>query len=194
MARKNPTKGKTPGGSKPPKRPRKSTKPKIARGIKTSNLKEKQPHGRPTVYTEEIALEVCERLALGETLPMICEDDHIPSRATIMNWVVENRSGFSSRYTHARELQREAWADDMITISDDARNDYMERVRLNGSKDLAYDKEHVDRSKLRVETRKWLMKVGSPHKYGDKVEQTHKADEAFLGLWSQMGGGKSKPA
>lgn len=149
--------------------------------------------GRPTAYTPEIAAEILARLADGETLPAICEDDHIPARGTVMGWVVDDREGFSDRYHRARELQRDSWADDMVTISDDGRNDFMERKKKNGDSTFVFSRDHVERSKLRVATRQWLMKCGSPQKYGDKIEQTHKADAAFVALWQRMGGGKSKP-
>ncbi len=32
--------------------------------------------------------------------------------------------------------------------------------------------EHIQRSRARVETRKWLMSKRAPKRYGDKVEQT----------------------
>jgi hypothetical protein len=31
-------------------------------------------------------------------------------------------------------------------------------------------------------------------RFGDKIEQTHKGDSAFLALWQSMSGGKPKDA
>jgi hypothetical protein len=55
-----------------------------------------------------------------------------------------------------------------------------------------FDREHVDRTRLRVDTRKWLLTKLKPQKFGDKVEQTHKGDTAFLALWQSMSGGKPR--
>ncbi len=40
----------------------------------------------------------------------------------------------------------------------------------DGKKTL--DHEHVQRSRLRVDTRKWLMARMAPKKYGDKMQHT----------------------
>jgi hypothetical protein len=55
-------------------------------------------------------------------------------------------------------------AEDCLRIADDAVNDWMETEhgpRLNG--------EHVQRSKLRIETRLKLLAKWNPKKYGEKL-------------------------
>jgi hypothetical protein len=134
-----------------------------------------EKRGRPTSYTEEFAAEVCARLATGETLSSICRDDHIPARSTVSQWVLDDREGFSVRYTRAREMQREVWADEISDISDTATNDWMER---HGKDDAGWiaNGEHIQRSKLRVDSRKWLLSKLDPKRYGDRthVEATGK--------------------
>lgn len=122
--------------------------------------------GRPSSYTPEIAREICERLAAGESLRSICRDEHMPDRSTVVAWVVEDRHGFSSQYARARDLGLEEMAESLTEISDDGVNDWMETndpdnpgYRVNG--------EHVQRSKLRVDTRKWLLSKLAPKRYGD---------------------------
>jgi hypothetical protein len=131
--------------------------------------------GRPSLYTEALADEICSRLATGETLLSICRDDHIPARPTVTSWVLHDREGFSARYAHARELQREVWADEISDISDSAKNDWMER---HAKEDVGWiiNGEHVQRSKLRVDSRKWLLSKLDPKRYGDRthVEATGK--------------------
>lgn len=174
----------------------KKRKGRVAKKAAPAQVVSEEPklcrRGRPTLYTPEIAAEILYRLADGETLPTICKDEHMPARVTVMKWADEDREGFYDRYRRARECQRDSWADDMVTISDDGTNDFMERQNKDGETTMVYNREHVDRSKLRVGTRQWLLKVGSPTKYGDKIEQTHKADAAFTALWQRMGGGKTK--
>ena len=43
----------------------------------------------------------------------------------------------------------------------------MERER-GGKKETVFDNEHVQRSKLRIDSRKWIMARMAPKKYGDK--------------------------
>ena len=121
--------------------------------------------GRPSIYSDELAAEICDRLANGETLSRICRSPHMPDRHTILDWAIKDRAGFSLRYARARDLQLEFWADDLVEISDDARNDWMER---NG--EVQFNNENVQRSRLRADTRKWLLSKLWPDKYGERVE------------------------
>lgn len=131
----------------------------------------KRPRGRPSVYRDEIAAEICDRVAHGETLSAVCRDSHMPPRQTVVDWLIQNRQPFSSMYARAKELQIERWADDLLEISDDASNDWMERegrVELNA--------EHIQRSRLRTDNRKWLIAKLRPEKYGDNVAQRVSAE------------------
>ena len=78
--------------------------------------------GRPTVYTEAIASEVCERLAAGESLNAICRDAHMPAENRVREWALDDRAdkggtgaGFAARYTRARSVGLERLADELIT-------------------------------------------------------------------------------
>ena len=62
------------------------------------------------------------------------------------------------------------WADDVVEIADNARNDYMDRLAKNGEIERVPDPELVQRSKLRIDTRKFLMAKLAPKTYGDKVD------------------------
>jgi terminase small subunit-like protein len=72
----------------------------------------------------------------------------------------------------ARELQAELWADEILEIADDGTNDWVERKRC-GVDITEFDREHVMRSSLRVDSRKWLLARLLPKKYGDKVQAEH---------------------
>lgn len=149
-----------------------------------SSVMEPPTHpGRPTKYTPALADEICDRLANGETLTSICTDEHMPERRTVIRWKTADVDGFMSRYVRAREDQRELWSDELIDISDDGRNDWMEKRVGRDETITVLNKEAVDRSKLRADTRKWLLTKLDRITYGDKVEQTHKGDAAFLALW-----------
>lgn len=131
--------------------------------------------GRPTVYTEEAAREICERLAHGETLNAICKDEHLPNKSAVLNWVLDQSLGFADQYRRARDLQLEWWADATVDIADDGTNDWVEKRAKNGEIQIVLDREHVSRSELRVNTRKWLLSKLKPERYGERVEvHTHK--------------------
>lgn len=133
------------------------------------------PLGRPTAYTAEIAAEVCARLADGETLRQICRSEHIPPATTVRQWVIDDREGFSVQYARARDLCIESWADEVVEIGDDASNDWMKRAGKDKGGDdespsWVLNGEHVNRSRLRIESRKWLLSKLKPEKYGEKLE------------------------
>ena len=63
-------------------------------------------------------------------------------------------------------------AEDILDIADDGTNDWMEKQDSEGSAaGWSFNGEHVQRSKLRVDARKWLMSKMKPKKYGEKVSQ-----------------------
>ena len=54
--------------------------------------------GRPSVFTPEIAAEICERIAMDESLIKICESDHMPSTNTVYRWLNDDdKQGFRVR-------------------------------------------------------------------------------------------------
>jgi hypothetical protein len=94
--------------------------------------------------------------------------------STIMLWVAEDRAGFSEQYTKACEARLHFHADELLDIADDGRNDWMEQLSDKGEV-VGYkvNGEAVNRSRLRVDTRKWLLSKLLP-KYRDK--QDHPGD------------------
>lgn len=123
--------------------------------------------GRPTLLTPELADEICDRVASGETLPNICVDERIPHERTIRRWARED-GPFREAYARAREEQMHSWADEIVTISDDGSRDYVV-TEENGRKVTKVDHDHIQRSKLRVDTRKFLMAKIAPKTFGEKV-------------------------
>jgi len=130
--------------------------------------KPQRGRGRPTVYTEAIAAEICERIANGASLKSVCSDDAMPSEATVINWHLDDREGFSERYMRARAVQAMRWHDEVVEIADDGSNDWMAKNKG----ELVVDHEHVTRSRLRIDTRKWLMSVTVPRLFGAKEESS----------------------
>lgn len=129
--------------------------------------------GRPSLYTPELAAEICRRLAAGESLRAICRDDGMPDESTVRGWATENTAGFFPQYARAREIQAERWADEILDIADDGSNDWMERQRGEDDTAIVLNHEAIQRSSIRIDTRKWLLARVLPKKYGAKVEIEH---------------------
>ena len=120
--------------------------------------------GRPTDYTQQIADEICERLMDGESLRSILKDEHLPEKSTVFKWLLHNKE-FIYQYTHAREVQAETFVDEMTDIADDGSNDYMEKITQSGEITHVPDHEHINRSRIRIDTRKWIAERMKPKKY-----------------------------
>lgn len=126
--------------------------------------------GRPSIFTEEIAAELCAHLAMGESLRTACKPAHMPSVATVFNWFKAYPT-FLEQYERAKREAADMMAEDILDISDDGQNDYME-MTYGDQSIYRINPEALQRSKLRVDTRKWLMSKLQPKKYGDKLDLT----------------------
>jgi len=131
-----------------------------------------------STYTEEMADKICERIADGESLKAICEDDEMPSKATVFKWLAEN-TAFSDKYALAREAQSDALFDDILSIADDARNDWMER-NFGDAAGWVENGEALRRSQLRIDARKWMASKLKPKKYGDRLDLNHSGSIASI--------------
>lgn len=94
----------------------------------------------------------------------------MPDEASVRSWALDNKDGFAPQYSRARELGYLSMADEILDISDDGLNDWIERRRQDGSTELVPDHEHISRSKLRFDARRWLLSKCLPKIYGDRLE------------------------
>lgn len=124
-----------------------------------------------TSYTPELAEEICERLAAGQSLNGICKDAHMPDETTVRHWVLENRSGFTARYHVAREIQADTLAEAIVDISDDTFDPVAPEDRAQRTRDDIFGK--VQRDRLRIDARKWFASKVAPKKYGERVMNEH---------------------
>jgi len=126
--------------------------------------------GRPSKFTEEIASEICCRIAEGQTLRSICRDEHMPSFVTVYNWIEANEA-FSLRIARARDVGYDAIAEDAMAIADTPI--IGEEVEIQQGKKKVKRGDMVTHRRLQVETRLKLLAKWSPKKYGDKITQEH---------------------
>ena len=108
--------------------------------------------GRPTVFSDDLADDICAKLAEGKSLASICRENNMPSIRSVYGWL-RVYPEFLQAYTRAREDQADTMADIMTDIADTATADTVQQARL------------------RIDTRKWIASKLKPKKYGDKVQQ-----------------------
>lgn len=133
---------------------------------------------------EKIQNEVCSRMANGESLIAICRSDHMPNRDTILAWANDDKE-FSGRYARAREALADFFLDQILEISDQSELD-TEIDPESGNERTNH--EVIQRSKLRVDTRKWAMSKMAPRKYGDKILHGGDAENPFTMLLKSVQG------
>lgn len=140
--------------------------------------------GRPSLYTEELAKTICSRIASGESLRAICREDGMPELTTVMNWRL-SKPEFLEQYARAREMQAEVFGDELLEIVDDGRNDWMERTDP-GNEGYDFKGEHVQRSRLRFDARRWWMSKVLPKQYGEKLDLNHGGEIAVKRVVSDL--------
>lgn len=126
--------------------------------------------GRPSLYNDVLASEICAKLSQGMSMRTVCLDPAMPAAGTIFRWLGDNIP-FREQYTRAKQEAADALVEEMVDIADDATNDWMETHDKDGdATGWRLNGDHVQRSRLRIETRKWLASKLKPKKYGERLE------------------------
>jgi hypothetical protein len=113
----------------------------------------KGQRGRPSDYTPELALSICEKLASGLSLRVICSPDDMPAESTVRLWVIEDREGFSAQYTRSRDIGLDCRADRIE-----------EKIESEGD---------TQRARLLFDHERWYLSKMAPKRYGDRITQEH---------------------
>ena len=134
--------------------------------------KAKHPGGRPTTVPPAMQDKICERLALGESLSKICRDDSMPGMSTIYAVLLRDDK-FQERYTRAREQQSDTYMDQCVDIADDTANDTITLINKNGEEYEKTNFDHINRSRLKVDTRIKIAEKMAPRKYMPQNRTEH---------------------
>ena len=123
------------------------------------------------MFSQELADIICKRLSEGESLRAICRDDGMPTEATIRNWAMIDYHGFFAQYARAREIGYAVMAEELLELSDKPNIGTKEVSKATGLEITTGD--NVDRTRLQIDTRKWLLSKMLPKIYGDKQQIEH---------------------
>lgn len=123
-------------------------------------------------YTDEVAEYICEELADGRLLNDICQDEflvhHGINSKTVRSWAWRNSFDFQAKYWAARIIGVEAMSEEILRIADDSSEDTEIRISEKGIKYEVVNHDHINRARLRIETRKFLLAKIVANIYGDK--------------------------
>lgn len=122
------------------------------------------------VYSLDLMQSICDRVADGEHIKHICKEPDMPSFVTFWNWCQRDPE-LQALYDRAMQAKLEGMSEELLTIGDDSTNDYVTRLNFKGAQEeRVVDAEHINRSRLRIETRKWLLEKRFSRIYGDKMD------------------------
>ena len=120
----------------------------------------KKKMGRPTDYNEDIAKEIFKKISTGRSVHKICQEKGMPSRQTFYRWLGEHED-FRYNYREALALREDYHFDEMLEIADMVEDDNVK----------------IQKAKLMIDTRKWVLSRMNPKKYGDKAGETETIDD-----------------
>lgn len=116
------------------------------------------------MFNQDTADAICARLAEGASLRKAAAEAGIAA-STVLTWC-DQEPDFAKQYASARARGYQLLADEILEISDDSKDDSY--IDANGNERT--DAEVVARSRLRVDSRKWMLSKMLPKVYGDKIE------------------------
>lgn len=134
--------------------------------------------GSPSLYTPEIGEAICARLAEEPSLGLreILRQAGVP-KSTFHDWRKQHPA-LEEAYQAAKEDGFDNLAHECLEIADDGRRDYCEIESERGSR-VVVDTDHIQRAKLRVETRLKLLAKWDPKRYGERMTLANDPEHPF---------------
>jgi len=130
--------------------------------------------GRKSLYSAPVGKAIAKMLASGMSVRAIGARPLMPAATTILSWGNNPKHPFAEQYAIARKTGLLLRAEELVDIADDGSNDYMMRTSKDGEAlGWQVNGEAVARSRLRVDTRKWVLSKMLPKIYGEKIAHEH---------------------
>ncbi len=127
----------------------------------------------PVLYSDELADRICEIISVtAKGIHQIClENEGMPSPSTIFKWL-HVHPYFKEQYARAKESQHWLLAEQILAIADNNSQDVLrEKLLKNADGTFMIVKEEnvqfVNRSKVQIDARKWLLAKLMPKVFGD---------------------------
>lgn len=117
---------------------------------------------RPSSYTQETAIAICERLVEGESLRSVCRDRAMPDKATVIRWLGKYEE-FRDQYARAKRDSADAIVEELRKIAEDVLNGDVGPQEARTAADIL----------------KWEAGRQQPKKYGDRLHNVNEAVETL---------------
>lgn len=130
---------------------------------KRKRPEELKPMGRPTIYNEALAEEICNGIASSnQGLQALCDQyPHWPDRGSIFIWM-RKYPDFFNRYTKAKEQQAEVQVDYMLALANEPHK-YIDP-------ETGIQRTDVPLLRVKMDAIKWQASKLAQKRFGDKTE------------------------
>jgi len=125
-------------------------------------------------YSEDLAIEICRRIAEGESLTKVAKADGMPSTSTVYRWL-RDKEDFAKLMRLAHSDQAHTRFNEAIEIADEAPPMFVDDKGIR-----RIDPAGVQQQRLRVDTRKWAAAKLMPKVYGERIELTGAAGQPLM--------------
>lgn len=85
--------------------------------------------------------------------------------------IADSSEELAKRYARACEYRADKMFEEILEIADDANNDTQE-IDIEGEKHSKLNREVIERAKIKIDARKWMLGKMQPKKYSDKLDLT----------------------
>ncbi len=99
------------------------------------------------------------------------DKDKLPCVVTFLKWLEEDND-LANQYARAMEWRAEGLLEDTIEIADDTSNDLVIDKEVDGIRIMKPDKDHILRTRLKIEARQFALRKMAPKKYGERLDVT----------------------
>lgn len=116
---------------------------------------------------DQIFKSIISYIENGASLRSVLRKDNMPSSSTFFIWIEEDIEK-SKQYVRATEKRAESIFEDILSIVDENTNDV---ITLEDGREIV-NNDVIQRARLRMDARKWMLGKMHPKKYGDKIDVT----------------------
>lgn len=142
--------------------------------------------GKPVYWDEErksqaievILFEIAEN---GKSLRKILDNADrtiFPSNVTFCQWLKDD-TNLAKQYARACEIRADKIFEEILEIADESHNDTI--IDPETGNEIT-NHEVIQRARLKVDARKWMLAKMNPKVYGDKTDITTNGKEITTGL------------
>lgn len=124
-----------------------------------------------TEEIENVFNEICDEIETGSSLRAALRKEKRPSSKTFFEWI-KSDSEKEKQYARATEKRADTIFEDILNIADDNSSD----VFYDDDGNERVNNDVIQRARLRVDARKWMLGKMNPKKYGDKIQQEHSGE------------------